>query len=129
MLAIGGLYFVGIITPGPNNVIVMSAAAATFLLFLTLLVIPPALSQQQRHRDLSRNRHRSSSAKSSEVFFLNLEDGFFGCQVNESVDFLQLFEISKLCDGEPHCYGGSDESNNKLKCTSKLIELPQRYLK
>ena len=46
--------------------------------------------------------------------------GFFGCQVNASVDILQLFEISKLCDGTPNCYLGSDESNKKLKCTSKL---------
>lgn len=71
----------------------------------------PTLSQLVRQSDLR---------KSSEVFFLNLEDGFFGCQVNASVDVLQLFEISKLCDGTPHCYRGSDESNPNLKCTSKL---------
>ena len=57
--------------------------------------------------------------KKREVFFVNLEDGFFGCQVNASVDILQLFEISKLCDGTPNCYLGSDESNPRLKCTSK----------
>lgn len=72
----------------------------------------PTLSQLVRQSDLR---------KSSEVFFLNLEDGFFGCQVNASVDVLQLFEISKLCDGTPHCYRGSDESNPNLKCTSKLV--------
>ena len=67
-----------------------------------------------------RNNFNNDLRTSSEVFFVNLEDGFFGCQVNASVDILQLFEISKLCDGKPNCYLGSDESNKKLKCTSKL---------
>uniref|UniRef100_A0A182M1U8 EGF-like domain-containing protein n=1 Tax=Anopheles culicifacies TaxID=139723 RepID=A0A182M1U8_9DIPT len=53
-----------------------------------------------------------------EVFFLNLEDGYFGCQVNESTDYLQLYELSKLCDGTSDCYMGSDELRNKLKCTN-----------
>ena len=61
--------------------------------------------------------------KKREVFFVNLEDGFFGCQVNASVDILQLFEISKLCDGTPNCYLGSDESNPQLKCTSEYYGL------
>ncbi|KAK4876467.1 hypothetical protein RN001_012889 [Aquatica leii] len=52
-----------------------------------------------------------------EIFFLNLEDGYFGCQVNESTDVLQLFELSKLCDGTPNCFLGSDELRNELKCT------------
>ncbi|GBM45789.1 hypothetical protein AVEN_208105-1 [Araneus ventricosus] len=54
-----------------------------------------------------------------EIFVLNLEDGFFGCQVNESVDILQLFELSKLCDGVPQCFLGSDEVANELKCTDR----------
>lgn len=54
-----------------------------------------------------------------EVFFLNLEDGYFGCQVNESTDVLQLFELSKLCDGTPNCFLGSDELTKELKCTGK----------
>lgn len=54
-----------------------------------------------------------------EVFFLNLEDGYFGCQVNESTDVLQLFELSKLCDGTPNCFLGSDELAKELKCTGK----------
>ncbi|XP_071552987.1 uncharacterized protein [Panulirus ornatus] len=53
-----------------------------------------------------------------EIFFLNLEDGYFGCQVNESTDVLQLFEVSKLCDGTPNCFLGSDENINELKCTN-----------
>lgn len=54
-----------------------------------------------------------------EIFFLNLEDGYFGCQVNESTDVLQLYELSKLCDGTSQCYKGSDELRRELKCTSK----------
>lgn len=56
---------------------------------------------------------------SREIFVLNLEDGFFGCQVNESTDFLQLFELSKLCDGNPQCFRGSDELSVQLKCTDR----------
>ncbi|KAL6264866.1 hypothetical protein P5V15_004961, partial [Pogonomyrmex californicus] len=52
-----------------------------------------------------------------EVFFLNLEDGYFGCQVNESTDVLQLLELSKLCDHRADCYQGADEQRNRLKCT------------
>ena len=54
-----------------------------------------------------------------EIFVLNLEDGYFGCQVNESTDFLQLFELSKLCDGVPQCFQGSDEVDSELKCTDR----------
>ena len=54
-----------------------------------------------------------------EIFLLNLEDGYFGCQVNESTDFLQLFELSKLCDGIPQCFQGSDEVSLELKCTDR----------
>ncbi|KAI8124767.1 Protein HEG like protein 1, partial [Lucilia cuprina] len=59
-----------------------------------------------------------SSRFRNEVFFLNLEDGYFGCQVNESTDYLQLYELSKLCDGNQDCYLGSDELNKELKCTN-----------
>ncbi|KYM82455.1 hypothetical protein ALC53_06945 [Atta colombica] len=66
-----------------------------------------------------------------EVFFLNLEDGYFGCQVNESTDVLQLLELSKLCDHRVDCYQGVDEQRNKLKCTVKynIINLFEFLLK
>nr|CAD7570240.1 unnamed protein product [Timema californicum] len=53
-----------------------------------------------------------------EIFFLNLEDGYFGCQVNESTDVLQLYELSKLCDGTSDCFMASDELTKELKCTN-----------
>lgn len=55
-----------------------------------------------------------------EIFFLNLEDGYFGCQVNESTAVLQIYELSRLCDGKQDCYKGSDELRRELKCTSKI---------
>ena len=55
-----------------------------------------------------------------EIFFLNLEDGYFGCQVNESTTVLQLYELSRLCDGKQDCYKGSDELRRELKCTGKF---------
>ncbi|GLH00246.1 Uncharacterized protein GBIM_06680, partial [Gryllus bimaculatus] len=54
-----------------------------------------------------------------EIFFLNLEDGYFGCQVNESTDVLQLYELSKLCNGKPDCFMGSDELRQELKCSTE----------
>lgn len=60
-----------------------------------------------------------SAQLQQEIFLLNLEDGYFGCQVNESQDFLQLFELSRLCDGQPQCYLGSDELAGKLRCNQR----------
>ena len=54
-----------------------------------------------------------------ETFFLNLEDGYFGCQVNESAEFLQIYDISRLCDDFVDCFLASDENKGKLKCTGK----------
>ena len=59
--------------------------------------------------------------RTKEVFFLNLEDGYFGCQVNESTEVLQLFDLSKLCDGVSSCFKSADENIRELKCTSKFL--------
>ncbi|KAK6638396.1 hypothetical protein RUM44_008825 [Polyplax serrata] len=64
-----------------------------------------------------------------EIFFLNLEDGYFGCQVNESTDVLQLYEISRLCDGSKDCYLGSDELQKELKCTIKCVRFEMMTLR
>lgn len=60
-----------------------------------------------------------SKTLQQEIFLLNLEDGYFGCQVNESQDFLQLFELSRLCDGRTECYLGTDELATPLKCNNR----------
>ena len=95
------------------------------ILFLKILAFTSLIGLVEGQAFRSRNSlgvrriNNRNDLKKREVFFVNLEDGFFGCQVNASVDILQLFEISKLCDGTPNCYLGSDESNPQLKCTSK----------
>ena len=106
----------------------MKTSPYLVILFLKILAcLVPNCSGQELFRSQNSlgsrrtNFHNDLRSQSQrEVFFVNLEDGFFGCQVNASVDILQLFEISKLCDGTPNCYLGSDESNPRLKCTSKF---------
>lgn len=61
----------------------------------------------------------------TEIFFLHLDEGYFGCQVNESADVLQIYDVSKLCDGVTDCFLGSDENRAKLKCTSKFLTVSQ----
>ena len=60
-----------------------------------------------------------ATGRGKEVFFVNLEEGFFGCQVNETAEVLQIFKINKLCDGVSDCFRGSDENSKELKCSSK----------
>ena len=62
-----------------------------------------------------------SKFSKKEVFFVNLEEGFFGCQVNETTEVLQIFKVEKLCDGKSDCYLGSDENQKELKCSSKYL--------
>lgn len=68
---------------------------------------------------LSQNR-KSNTRLKPETFDLNLELGYFACQVNESSEYLQIFDISKLCDGHADCFMASDESEEKNKCTRKF---------
>jgi len=65
----------------------------------------------------------STAQRKNEVFFVNVEEGFFGCQVNASSEFLQIFTISKLCDGVSDCYKGSDEDQKELKCSSEFLTI------
>ena len=53
----------------------------------------------------------------NEVFWLNIEEGYFACQVNASERYLKLFKLSRLCDGQEDCYQGSDELTEQLKCS------------
>lgn len=72
---------------------------------------------------LSQKTQRLPFGLTKEVFFVNLEYGYFGCQINETTDYLQIYELSKLCDGVSDCFMGSDELRKELKCSSKYIEL------
>jgi len=86
---------------------------SSFLFILIILLINVnSISSQYRPKWPSPILQR-------EIFILNLEDGYFACQVNDSTDFLQLFELSRLCDGKPQCFKGSDELHADLKCTDR----------
>ena len=67
--------------------------------------------QPGRQVDLSR------VLPNNEVFWLNIEEGYFSCQVNASEKYLKLFKVSRLCDGIEDCYEASDELSHHLKCT------------
>lgn len=94
----------------------------TLWLSLSDLLAPTRRMLARRSVLLAEAQYRPdwpSKALQQEIFLLNLEDGYFGCQVNESQDFLQLFELSRLCDGQPQCYLGTDEMNTPLKCNNR----------
>jgi hypothetical protein len=50
-----------------------------------------------------------------ELFWLNLEEGYFACQFNSSEQFLKIFRLSRLCDGVSDCFQASDELRDYLK--------------
>ena len=54
----------------------------------------------------------------AELFWLNLEEGYFGCQINGSDKYVKIFKLSRLCDGVPDCYRASDELKDHLKCSA-----------
>lgn len=54
-----------------------------------------------------------------DVFFLDFDRGQFGCNTNESDHLIQLFPMSKLCDGRNDCINGSDEDTLRLKCRDR----------
>ncbi|XP_031780004.1 uncharacterized protein LOC116416313 isoform X2 [Nasonia vitripennis] len=90
----------------------MGTAKMKHLWPLVAWILLSSYPQAESHNGLGRGGPRR------EVFFLNLEDGYFGCQVNASTDVLQLLQLSKLCDNHVDCFQGSDEHRDRLKCTS-----------
>ncbi|OQV25204.1 Fibrillin-1 [Hypsibius exemplaris] len=56
---------------------------------------------------------------SREVFVVNFELGFFACQLNASSDFLEVYSLSKLCDGVPDCFSGTDENRDYVPCSGE----------
>jgi len=99
-------------TPSYSLTMSLSSSHPLLVICLLLLLPLPLVSAQYRPQWVD-------PMLSREIFVLNLEDGYFGCQVNDSTDFLQLFELSKLCDGTPQCFRASDELSVQLKCTDR----------
>ena len=56
---------------------------------------------------------------SREIFVVNFELGFFACQLNASSDFLEVYSLSRLCDGARDCFSGTDENRDYVPCSSK----------
>lgn len=85
----------------------------------------PGLTSARQSKVLVSSNQTSvrSRAPRTEIFFLHLDEGYFGCQVNESADVLQIYDVSKLCDGVTDCFLGSDENRAKLKCSGKSYEI------
>lgn len=52
-------------------------------------------------------------------FWLNVDDGYFACQVNSTETFVKVFKISRLCDGLPDCFQGADELKDFLNCSDQ----------
>ena len=105
----------------------MSGAAgvmASFsLLLMTLssvsLVPVPQLIVRSQSELFSQQPGRqvdlSKVLPTQELFWLNLEEGYFACQLNQSEKFLKIFKISRLCDYKEDCWQGSDELYDELR--------------
>ena len=100
------------------------------LLLLPLIAAIPLLPSHSQHplvgvrsqsllypQQAGRQIDLTGLLPTNEVFWLNLEEGYFACQLNDSSKFLKLFHLSRLCDGHTDCYGGSDELEKELKCS------------
>ena len=105
---------------------VMSGAGsmAPACLLLTLLSsVSPLPVPQRRVRSQSelfsqqpgRQVDLSKVLPTQELFWLNLEEGYFACQLNQSEKFLKIFKISRLCDYKEDCWQGSDELYDELR--------------
>ena len=110
-----------------KNLDTMSGAAGVMasssLLLMTLssvsLVPVPQLIVRSQSELFSQQPGRqvdlSKVLPTQELFWLNLEEGYFACQLNQSEKFLKIFKISRLCDYKEDCWQGSDELYDELR--------------
>lgn len=82
-----------------------------------LITFSPVFLVLSRFAQAQSQNRKSNTRLKPEMFDLHLELGYFACQVNNSREYLQIFDISKLCDGHADCFMGSDEAEEKNKCT------------
>ena len=82
------------------------------------LPLPQLIVRSQSHlfsQQPGRQVDLSEVLPTEELFWLNLEEGYFACQLNQSEKFLKIFKLSRLCDGKADCYQGSDELSEELR--------------
>ena len=80
--------------------------------------LPQLIVRSQSHlfsQQPGRQVDLSEVLPTEELFWLNLEEGYFACQLNQSEIFLKIFKLSRLCDGRNDCYQGSDELSDDLR--------------
>ena len=66
------------------------------------LPLPQLIVRSQSHlfsQQPGRQVDLSEVLPTEELFWLNLEEGYFACQLNQSENFLKIFKLSRLCDG------------------------------
>ena len=100
----------------------MEITAVLVILLATVQAVPlPApqlIVKSQSHlfsNQPGRQVDLSGVLPTEELFWLNLEEGYFACQLNQSEKFLKIFKLSRLCDGKEDCYQGSDELREDLR--------------
>ena len=82
------------------------------------LPLPQLIVRSQSHlfsQQPGRQVDLSKILPTEELFWLNLEEGYFACQLNQSENFLKIFKLSRLCDGKGDCYQSSDELRDELR--------------
>ena len=100
----------------------MEITAVLVILLATVqgvpLPAPQLIVKSQSHlfsNQPGRQVDLSGVLPTEELFWLNLEEGYFACQLNQSEKFLKIFKLSRLCDGKEDCYQGSDEPREDLR--------------
>ena len=100
----------------------MEITAVLVILLATVqgvpLPAPQLIVKSQSHlfsNQPGRQVDLSGVLPTEELFWLNLEEGYFTCQLNQSEKFLKIFKLSRLCDGQEDCYQGSDELREDLR--------------
>ena len=101
----------------------VTVMASPLLMLMTLTSVSPGPVPQLIVRSQSelfsqqpgRQVDLSKVLPTQELFWLNLEEGYFACQLNMSEKFLKIFKISRLCDYKEDCWQGSDELYDELR--------------
>ena len=95
-----------------------SSLLLTWLASVSPVPVPQLIVRSQSElfsQQPGRQVDLSKVLPTQELFWLNLEEGYFACQLNQSEKFLKIFKISRLCDYKEDCWQGSDELYDELR--------------